>query len=320
MWGAPEEIATDGGATYMAASTQRFLADWVVRHRVSSAYNPHSNLRAESAVKTVKRLIARNTGSRGDLNTDALAMALLQHRNTPDRDTGRLPAQVLFSRKLRDAVPVKPEDLRIRPEWVLTSEAREKALARRHAVRGKELEEHTRPLSELEVGAVVQVQNQAGPHKNKWDVSGTVVEVLGYDSYNVRLDGSGRVTKRNRRFLRPILPYTTVLAKGLDHGAAKDNDSTVLQGRVPPSTSTGNESSGMPLGVPASPGGTTGARVPGDVPDAGDGLGGPSQSVVRPGGRNIPTKVVANVRPGATFVGKSQANDVTHAQGQTQAP
>ena len=36
-WGAQEEIATDGGATYMAASTQRFLGEWVVRHRVSSA-------------------------------------------------------------------------------------------------------------------------------------------------------------------------------------------------------------------------------------------------------------------------------------------
>ncbi len=47
-----------------------------------------------------------------------------------------------------------------------------RALARRHAVRGKELEEHTRLLSELEVGAMVQVQNQAGPHKNKWEPAG----------------------------------------------------------------------------------------------------------------------------------------------------
>ena len=56
-WGAPEELATDGGSTYVAASTQRFLSNWAVRHRVSSAYNPHSNLRAESAVKSVKRMI-----------------------------------------------------------------------------------------------------------------------------------------------------------------------------------------------------------------------------------------------------------------------
>ena len=211
-WGTPEELTSDGGSAYVAAATKRFLSDWGVRHRVSTAYNPHANLRAETGVKSMKRLIARNTGVRGSLDTDSLAMALLQYRNTPDRDTGRSPAQVLFCRKLRDAVPVNREDLKIRPEWVLTSQAREAALARRHEVRRQELSEHTRPLGPLSVGAVVQVQNQAGPHRNKWDHSGTVVEALGHDAYHVKMDGSGRVTKRNRRFLREIVPYTRVIA------------------------------------------------------------------------------------------------------------
>ena len=64
------------------------------------------------------------------------------------------------------------------------------------------MDEKTRLLGPLQLGACVQVQNQAGPHKNKWDVSGTVVEAVGHDSYMVKLDGSGRVTKRNRRYLR----------------------------------------------------------------------------------------------------------------------
>ena len=148
-WGTPEELATDGGSTYMAASTQKFLQDWSVRHRISSAYNPHSNLRAESAVKSMKRLIAHNTGARGTLNTDDMMLALLQYRNTPDRDTGLSPAQVLFSRKLRDAIPVSPKDLQIRKEWVLTREARELALARRHEVRGRQavVRAHKEPLT-----------------------------------------------------------------------------------------------------------------------------------------------------------------------------
>ena len=29
-WGTPEELARDGGSTYMVASTQRFLASWAV--------------------------------------------------------------------------------------------------------------------------------------------------------------------------------------------------------------------------------------------------------------------------------------------------
>ena len=34
-------------------------------------YNPHANLRAETAVKSMKRLIAKNTWPRGSLDTDA---------------------------------------------------------------------------------------------------------------------------------------------------------------------------------------------------------------------------------------------------------
>ena len=110
-WGMPEELTSDGGTAYTASETRRFLEDRDVRHRVSTAYNPHSNLRAETAVKTVKRLVTQNTGARGSLDTDALALALLQYRNTPDRDTGRSPSQVLFARKLRDGVPCDPADL-----------------------------------------------------------------------------------------------------------------------------------------------------------------------------------------------------------------
>ncbi len=140
-----------------------------------------------------------------------MAMALLAYRNTPDRDTGRSPAQVLFARQLRDGVPCDPSRLRLQKEWVLTREAREKALSKRHEIREVQLEEHTRALKPLVVGTPVQIQNQAGPHKNKWDVSGTVVEVLDIEAYLVKLDGFGRVSKRNRRFICPIVPYNTVM-------------------------------------------------------------------------------------------------------------
>ena len=40
--------------------------------------------------------------------------------------------------------------------------------------------------------------------KGRWDRTGRIVEVLPFRQYRVRMDGSGRVTIRNRRFLKPI--------------------------------------------------------------------------------------------------------------------
>ena len=87
---------------------------------------------------------------------------------------------------------------------------REATLARRHKVRRADLTEHTRKLKSLAQGAVVSIQNQRGNHPLH---TGTVVETGDYDKYTVKVDGSGRLTTRNRRFLRPIQPYRDELAR-----------------------------------------------------------------------------------------------------------
>ena len=53
----------------------------------------------------------------------------------------------------------------------------------------------------------MQVQNQVGNHPSRWDITGTVVEVKEHDQYVVKVHGSGRLTARNRKFLRKITPY-----------------------------------------------------------------------------------------------------------------
>ena len=70
--------------------------------------------------------------------------------------------------------------------------------------------EHTRNLSPLSLGQRVLVQNQHGAGKiaKRWDRSGTVIEDLGYNKYRIRVDGSGRVTDRNRQFLRQFSSVT----------------------------------------------------------------------------------------------------------------
>ena len=102
----------------MAYETQKFLADYGVRHRVSSVAYPHSNQRAELAVKSMKRLCRENTNIDGSLNNDKFLRAVMAYRNTPDRDTGRSPAQVIFGRELRDFLPSPLKRYKPQPQWI----------------------------------------------------------------------------------------------------------------------------------------------------------------------------------------------------------
>ena len=49
------------------------------------------------------------------------------------------------------------------------------------------------------------MQNQTGRFPKKWDKTGKVVENQDHDKVLVKLDGSGRLTTRNRRFVKKIV-------------------------------------------------------------------------------------------------------------------
>ena len=89
----------------------------------------------------------------------------------------------------------------------MLAEDREKALAKRAVSNMERLTVGTRELPPLSVGDSVLVQNQIGNHPSKWDITGVVVEIKEFDQYVLKIDGSGRLTLRNRKFLRKITPY-----------------------------------------------------------------------------------------------------------------
>ena len=64
-------------------------------------------------MKTPKRLLRGNTGSKGTINTDNVAKALLQHRDTPVRDVNKSPAQLALGRDLTDGIPVARERCKV---------------------------------------------------------------------------------------------------------------------------------------------------------------------------------------------------------------
>ena len=151
-FGVPEEISSDGGPEFVSNEAKEFYIRWGVDHRLSSAYFPQSNGRAEVAVKLTKRLLEENVGINGNLNTDKVVCALLQQRNTPDKDCQLSPAQIIFGRPLRDSMPQLDkaipifESSQLHNQWHQAWSAKEEAIRSRLVRSCENLEKGSREL------------------------------------------------------------------------------------------------------------------------------------------------------------------------------
>ena len=74
---------------------------------------------------------------------------------------------------------------------------------------------HTRPLAPLSLGEKLFLQTQRGSHHKKWDESGTVVELCNYDQYGMKVNGSGRLSLKNRHFLSKFVPPSMTITRSM---------------------------------------------------------------------------------------------------------
>ena len=89
---------------------------------------------------------------------------------------------------------------------------REKTFAKRHLRTAERLSLGAKQLPPLVIGDSVAVQDMTDPCKpGKWTKTATVIEILGHDSYLLKIHGSNVMSKRNRRHLRKITPYQSVI-------------------------------------------------------------------------------------------------------------
>ena len=152
-----------------------------------------------------KKILRDNVGSDGSINNDGFARAILQYRNTPIQGINASPAQLLFCRDLRDFIPSHPKHYKLNKKWVDLAYQREKQLSARNEKLAKSYDEHAHNLKPLDMGTNVFVQNKHDKrHFNKWNLSGRIVEVMPHRQYKIRLDGSGRISLRNRKHIKPM--------------------------------------------------------------------------------------------------------------------
>ena len=128
----------------------------------------------------------------------------MSYRNTIDPITRCSPALTVFGRQVRDGLPILPGKYNPHNTWQELLRHRELAMAKRHLLHHEAWSEHTKKLAGLQKGDKVFIQNQVGPNPRKWERTGTVVECKDHDQYAVKVDGTGRVTSRNRKFLRHL--------------------------------------------------------------------------------------------------------------------
>ena len=150
-FGVMDDLATDGASVNKSPETLEFLSMFGIKHRVASAYNPHSNQLAEETVKAARRMVKDNPGAQGTLDTNKFLAALLTHRNKPDPETTMSSSNVIFGRRSKDPMPIRPDQLRVAQRWAEGMKQQEVVMARRHLARGKKLNKLTRELAPLKL-------------------------------------------------------------------------------------------------------------------------------------------------------------------------
>jgi hypothetical protein len=88
----------------------------------------------------------------------------------------------------------------------------------------------------------VFIQNLVGNQPRRWERTGVVIEVRQFHQYVVRVDGTGRVTLRNRQHLRKFSPFfskpTDPLVKAVESQRPKSTSLTHEHAQHPQSLPT----------------------------------------------------------------------------------
>ncbi|CAB3988096.1 Retrovirus-related Pol poly from transposon, partial [Paramuricea clavata] len=200
--GVPERVVSDNGPQYSFSEFQDFAAQYEFEHVTTSPRYPQSNGKAESVVKTAKRIMMKALDAKADPY-----LAMLEHRNTPSEGMSTSPAQRLFGRRTRSTILTSRKLLE--PTCMHSTK---QELQQAKTKQAYYYNKGSKKLPTLKVGDAVRMMPEKG--KKSWR-KGKVKAIVSPRSYIVATDDGGNY-RRNRRHLRKTVERdesTTGVAK-----------------------------------------------------------------------------------------------------------
>jgi len=191
-YGLPEQIYSDGGPQFKSREFEQMCKDYHIQHTASSPHHPKSNGHAEATVKQVKRLIHCTWSPKlRRVDPDEWLKAILLFRNTPRYPTGVSPSELLFGHQLRDMIPTPREEYLPNLKAKVTEKLEKAKLI------------PTKPGTKLPIlqpGQEVFIQD---PITKRWTKEGKILRQAQNNREYMIETKSGKVFRRNRRFLKP---------------------------------------------------------------------------------------------------------------------
>ena len=188
-YGIPDQIVSDNGPQFTSKESATFAKTWDFEHLTSNPGNSKANGKAESGVKTAKRLSSIRAG------TDPY-LAFLDYRNTLTQAMTTSPAQRLMGRRTKTLLPTAQSLLMPKT----TQPGIEKSqLKERQRAQAKYYNRNTKDLPTLSEGGVVRMK----PFKlgaKSWPKA-QVTARLDERSYTLETE-NGTVYRRNRQHLK----------------------------------------------------------------------------------------------------------------------
>ena len=172
--GLPRTLVSDNGPQFTSSDFRKFCKDNNIRHITSTPYHPKTNGLAEREVKTFKQRMKAMSGVT-DINL-RLQQFLFSYRVTPQRTTGRSPAELFYGRRIKSRLDLLRPSLDSTVDTALVNQKKNHD----YKVRDRSFEE----------GDSVWVQD---PHANgKPFVPGVINKRTGLHSYLVDVGGIER--------------------------------------------------------------------------------------------------------------------------------